>query len=158
MAHRAPDGAGGRMRNTSGYRRSGEDPTAAVVVSGGPGPDAAEALGRDPQDQAGVGGRGAGWEDDVWAEGDVGQALEQRRRAPLLDRRPAVDDEVLLEAPLVDAGALDRQRHARVALGVARLAARRHVAADDVLAVEAGPHDADLRAAVGVERDEVDQR
>jgi hypothetical protein len=88
----------------------------------------------------------------------VGQPLEQRGRAARLDRRMPVDDEVLAQAARVEPQALDRQADAGVALEVGDLARAEQVGRDDLVAVEAGPDAADLWAAVGVQRDHVDER
>ena len=83
---------------------------------------------------------------------------EQLRAAALDDPGAAVHDEVLAQAHRVRLGALDRQRHARVAHDVVELAARAERGEDDVVALEADPDEADLRAAVGRDRDEVRER
>jgi hypothetical protein len=69
-----------------------------------------------------------------------------------------VHDEVLAQAHGVEAAALDRQQNPRVALDIAHLQPVGHVAADDLVAIEADPDRGGLRAAVGVERHEVGER
>ena len=85
----------------------------------------------------------------------MGEPLQELRRAALLDRRAAVDDQVLAEPERVGLRSLDRDRHARVPADVAQLLLLAQVRGDDVVAVEADPDDRDLRAPVRIDRDEV---
>ena len=88
----------------------------------------------------------------------MGQALEELGRAALLDPSATPDHEVLLEAAGVEPEPLDRQADPAVPLEVAHLERAEEVGGDDVLAVETGPDHGHLGAAVGVERDQVDER
>src|SRR4029453_16629108 len=76
----------------------------------------------------------------------------------LLDPGTAVDDEVAAKADRAQALALDREHDPRIALAVLPLLVSGHVPADDLVAVEADPDAAHLRAPVGVERDVVGER
>jgi hypothetical protein len=92
------------------------------------------------------------------AQVDVGKPLQQLGCATFDEPRPPVDDEVLLEPRRLDLGALDRQRHARIAGDVSELPLIPKVRRDDLVAVQSDPDAGDLRGAVGVQRDEVGQR
>src|SRR5262245_64706302 len=129
----------------------------ADSIGSGPRTDAADPLRCDPKDPARcVVLRRR--EHDVRPQVDVSESLQQIAGAAFLHSAGAVHDEVLPKADLVDVLALDREDDPGIALDVAQLLPRVHVAADDVLAVESDPDAAQLRTAVGVERDEMDQR
>jgi hypothetical protein len=89
----------------------------------------------------------------------VRQALEELGRAAVLEPRPPVDDEVLLEAGRLDLGALDRERRPRVACDVPELLLPGpEMAGHDLVPVEAHPDTRDLGRAVAVQRHEVGER
>src|SRR6266536_3081656 len=71
--------------------------------------------------------------------------------ASLGDARSAVDDEVFGQAHGVALAGFDGERDTAVVADVAHLAVLGKVACHDLIAVEANPDDAHLRAAVGVQ-------
>src|SRR3954451_4459961 len=88
-------------------------PRGRIRRSGSPGTDAADAADLDPQAHA----RGRvvhRRETHLRTEVDVGELLEQFRRAALFDRRRAVHDGVLAQPGRLDLSALERNGHARV--------------------------------------------
>src|SRR6185295_10829748 len=119
-----------------------------------PGTHAAEPLDGDTCDEARWRVRHR-WKDDVRPDVRVGEALQKLGRASLLDRCPAVRDEVLRKADFVERVGLHRERHARIALDVAHLLPAAEMARDDLVSFEADPDAADLRTPVRVQRDEV---
>jgi hypothetical protein len=85
--------------------------------------------------------------------------LEQLRRPALLDRRRAVDDEVLEQAGRADRAALERERDARVAADVLELAlVRVQVRGEQVVAVDRDPDQRDLGSAARADRREMAER
>jgi hypothetical protein len=88
----------------------------------------------------------------------VREPLQELGRTAFLEARGPVYDQVLLEARRLELGAFDRERNLRVAPDVAELLLPGvQMAGDDLVAVEPDPDAADLRRAVGAERDEMGQ-
>ncbi len=88
----------------------------------------------------------------------MSELLEQSRCAAFRDTGTPVDDQILDESSLVEGPSLDGQSDPRVATNVADLLALCQVRREEFVAVEADPHDRNLRTAVGVQGDEVRER
>src|SRR5262249_12189541 len=87
----------------------------------------------------------------------LGQVVQQGGRLAHRDARRSVDDEVLVEARAALPTGLPRDGHTGIALDVAEFVVVAEVTRHDVVAVEARPDDRDVRAAVGVDSDDVGQ-
>src|SRR5262245_40939951 len=86
------------------------------------------------------------------------EPLQQLWRTSLGDAGAPVHDEVVLQARPVQTRSLDRDDDPLVALDVADLLLPPQVTGDELVILEPHPDARHLRAAVGVERDEVGQR
>src|SRR5215208_1413052 len=125
------------------------------IRSGGPGTYSANALDRDaqPHSRRRVVHRR---EADVGPEVDVCQLLQQLRGAALLDRCGSMHDGVLAQPRWLYLRALERDHDPRLARNVLDLLlVRIEMRGQEVVAVESDPHARDLRAAIGVRRDEM---
>jgi GNAT superfamily N-acetyltransferase len=127
---------------------------ADAALAGGPGADAAEALGRDVGHSA---RRRIRHRRERRPRTDVRlrQLLQELGRAALGDPGAAVDDEVMAQAHLVRLFALDGEGDAGVVLDVAELLLREEMAGHDLVPVHPDPDAGHLRAPVGVERHEM---
>jgi hypothetical protein len=85
----------------------------------------------------------------------VRQPLEERRSSAIGHASSPVDDDVLVKPHVVARARFDGQRDAWVAANVVELAVLGQMRGDDLVAVKTHPHDRDLGAAVGLERDEM---
>src|SRR5690348_13680934 len=100
------------------------------VLGGAPHTDAAEALGRDARDEAGLIAKLWRREVDAGTEIATRELLQQRHGAPFGDPRTAVHDDVLAQAHRAERVGQHRERHARIVANVLRLAPLTHVADD----------------------------
>ena len=86
----------------------------------------------------------------------MGELLQQLGRAALLDRRPPVDDHVLAQSRRPHLGALERDRHVRVAADVLELPQPGiQMRGEQVVAVDGDPHARHLRPSLAADRDEM---
>ena len=87
----------------------------------------------------------------------VGQALEKLRSTALGDAGSPIDNEVLSQPLWTCPPSLDRKGDAWIALQVPYLLPRSKMAGDYFVVFEANPYHSYVRAAVGVQRDQVGQ-
>src|SRR5579875_1200332 len=135
-------------------------PVPVVVTSRsaprGPGTDAGDPLDGVAGDVAGAPRRG---ELGVGGEVDLGQPIEQVPGVVArLHHRVGVQHRVGVEENARLVRRLDGKDDSGIPLDVAELQMVAHVAADQLVAVQTDPDDADLRAAVGIDGAEVGER
>jgi hypothetical protein len=95
---------------------------------------------------------------DIAAKVGASKLPKQFRSTALRDSAVPMDDDVLIEAKLVARAGLNGQRDARVTADVSNLPVLGQVRGDDLIAVQADPHDRDLRSSVWLERHQMRQR
>jgi hypothetical protein len=123
-------------------------------LSACPRPDDADAIDRDVHDATRrrvVERREAHGGTEV----DVRELLKQLWSATGSEPGRAMDHQVLPEPRRLDLGSLDRQRDPRVTLDVPHLLAVAEVCENDLVTVEAHPHNRDLRRTIGIHGHEV---
>jgi hypothetical protein len=104
-----------------------------------PRPDTRDPLDGDVGDIAGHGSLGWG-ELNLRPKVSVSEPLEKSRSAPFGDTSYPVEDEILDKAALIVAARLERQGNPRVVADVADLAALCQVSGDNLVTIEADPH------------------
>ena len=93
------------------------------------------------------------------AEIHVRKLLQQLGSSALLDRGPAMHDEVLEQAGWLDLGSFERDRHTGIAPDVLELSQPRiQVRGEQVVSLDGNPHARHLRAAVRVGGDQMAER
>jgi hypothetical protein len=139
---------------SGGEAPAGPAPTTLRRRSGVPRTFATDALGRDAKDipRSIKAGRR---EDRLRAHVDVGQPLKKLGGPAYFYGRQSMDDEVLAESAIAQRRRLQREDDAWVTFDVLDLLAALHVAADDLLAVEADPDATELSAAVSIQGHEM---
>src|SRR5262249_48895101 len=96
-------------------------------------------------------------EADLRTEVGVSELLKELSSSSLGNARPAIYDEVLVEAHSVTRVGFDREGDAAVVAHIAHLAVLRKMGGHDLVAVKTDPHHGHLGTAVGVERHQVSQ-